>query len=344
MFALLVLAALLAPPYPWLSSGAHETIEARIAPPAGFRRVPAPPGSFAEWLRGLPVKPGQPPVRLFDGSLKANQTAHYLVLDVDVGARDRQQCADAVIRLRAEYLRAAAADDRICFRFTSGAPARWSAWREGMRPRIHGNAVSWERRAQPDASYASFRRYLDLVFDYAGSFSLARELERVPDPRRIQAGDVFIQGGFPGHAVLVVDVAEDAAGRRAVLLAQSYMPAQDIHVLRNPGAPQTPWYVIDGDGPLATPEWRFPPGSLRRFSETSATACQLVRSENRFNSQGVTSWPGPVPTFTPRISMSNPVGNAGMATRMRVIGPRVSPTSLIFMEYVASTVQSSLTL
>jgi len=265
-----------APLYPWLASATHETIETRIAPPAGFRRVPAPSGSFAEWLRGLPVKPGQPPVRLFDGRLKANQTAHYLVLDVDVGARDRQQCADAVIRLRAEYLRAARAEDRICFRFTSGAPARWSAWREGMRPRIRGNAVSWERRAQPDASYASFRRYLDLVFDYAGSFSLARELERVPDPRRIQAGDVFIQGGFPGHAVLVVDVAEDAAGRRAVLLAQSYMPAQDIHVLRNPGAPQTPWYVIDGDGPLATPEWRFPPGSLRRFSDTGCGASPRV--------------------------------------------------------------------
>ena len=343
MIALLVALALLASPYPWLASAARETIEARIAPPAGFRRVPALPGSFAEWLRGLPVKPGHPPVHLFDGRLKANQTAHYLVLDVDVGTRDRQQCADAVIRLRAEYLRAARAEDRICFRFTSGAPARWSAWREGMRPRIRGNAVTWEKRAQPDASYASFRRYLDVVFDYAGSFSLARELERVPDPRRIQAGDVFIQGGFPGHAVLVVDVAEDAAGRRAVLLAQSYMPAQDIHVLRNPGAPQSPWYVIDGDGPLATPEWRFPPGSLGRFGESSATACQLVLSENRFSTQGVTSWPGPAPAFTPRISMSNPFKNAGMATRMRVTGPMVSPNPLIFMEYVAWTIQSSLT-
>ena len=56
-------------------------------------------------------------------------------------------------------------------------------------------------------------------------------------------------------------------GRRAVLLAQSYMPAQDIHVLRKPEAPDNPWYIIEGDGPLATPEWDFPAGSLRRFSE-----------------------------------------------------------------------------
>lgn len=265
MIALLIVAAMLAAPYPWLGSGARESVEARIAPPPGFQRVPAARGSFAEWLRGLPTKPGRPPVLLYDGRLKANQTAHHLVLDVDVGARDRQQCADAVIRLRAEYLRATGVEDRICFQFTSGALARWSAWRQGMRPRIRGNAVSWEKRAEPDSSYASFSRYLDLVFDYAGSYSLSREMERVRDPRRIQAGDVFIQGGFPGHAVLVIDVAEDAQGRRAVLLAQSYMPAQEIHVLRNPGAPQTPWYVIDSDGPLATPEWVFPPGSLRRF-------------------------------------------------------------------------------
>jgi hypothetical protein len=72
----------------------------------------------------------------------------------------------------------------------------------------------------------------------------------------------------------VVDVAEDAQGRRAVLLAQSYMPAQDIHVLRNPKSPDNPWYVIEGDKPLTTPEWDFPAGSLRRFS---AVACPKPR-------------------------------------------------------------------
>ncbi|MGO9096747.1 MAG: DUF4846 domain-containing protein [Bryobacteraceae bacterium] len=269
MISLLVLGALLAETYPWLGSAVRETIEARVAPSPGFRRVPEPAGSFGAWLRGLPVKPGNPPVRLFDGRLKADQSAHYLVLEVDVGTRDLQQCADAVIRLRAEYLRAAGAQDRISFRFTNGTPARWSAWRDGMRPLVRGNQVTWEKRAEPDSSYANFRRYLDVVFNYAGTASLARELERVPDPRRIQAGDVFIQGGFPGHAVLVVDVAEDAAGRRAALLVQSYLPAQDIELLRNPLAPESPWYIIDRDAALTTPEYLFPPGSLRRFSDSA---------------------------------------------------------------------------
>jgi len=252
-------------PYPWLSAPAAGSIEGRIGAPKGFERMSARPGSFAAWLRGLPVKPGRPPVHLFNGGLKFDQEAHHAVLDVDVGKRDLQQCADAVMRLRAEYLRQADAGE-ICFRFTDGTPARWTEWKQGMRPRISGRKTEWQKTAGADASYASFRRYLDIVFGYAGTLSLARELEPVADPGRIEAGDVFIQGGSPGHAVLVVDVAQDAQGRRAVLLAQSYMPAQDIHVLRNPKSPDNPWYIVDGDGPLATPEWDFPAGSLRRFS------------------------------------------------------------------------------
>ena len=143
-----------------------------------------------------------------------------------------------------------------------------------MRPHLGERKTTWEQTAAPDAGYASFRRYLDIVFSYAGTLSLARELDKVVDPRRVEAGDVFIQGGSPGHAVMVVDVAEDASGRRAVLLAQSYMPAQDIHVLRNPASPGNPWYVIEGDGPLTTPEWDFPAGSLRRFS---AAGCPKPR-------------------------------------------------------------------
>jgi hypothetical protein len=252
--------------YPWQATAADGTVESRVQVPPGFARRPAPANSFAAWLRGLPVKSGRPAVRLFNGQLKANQDAQHVVLDIDVGKRDRQQCADAVIRLRAEYLHHAGRDGEICFRFTNGSPARWTEWRAGMRPNLSARKTVWEKTAAPDPGYPSFRRYLDMVFSYAGTFSLHRELDKVSDPRTIEAGDVFIEGGFPGHAVIVVDVAEDGRGRRAVLLAQSYMPAQDIHILRNLASPDQPWYVIDGDGPVSTPQWDFPAGSLRRFS------------------------------------------------------------------------------
>jgi len=267
---LLPLVLLLARPVPadyaWPQTGTSGgTLAERIAPPAGFRRAPAAPGSFGAWLRGLPLHPGRPPVHLFDGRLKGNQEAHHAVVRLDVGTRDLQQCADAVMRLRAEFLRDRGCDGDIAFRFTSGDRAAWTDWRRGLRPRIAGNRVTWRPAAAADGSYASFRRYLETVFTYAGSASLAKELEKVEDPAHLAAGDVFIQGGFPGHAVLVADVAEDGRGRRAFLLVQSYMPAQEVHVLRNPADPASPWYPARSSGELETPEWRFRYEDLRRF-------------------------------------------------------------------------------
>lgn len=229
-------------------------------------RDDAPAGSFAAWLRGLPLKPGRPQVRLHDGRLKGNQEAHHAVVDVDVGPRDLQQCADAVMRLRAEYLRATGAVERVRFDVTTGTPASLAGWFAGDRPVVRRNALSWTRSASPDTSYASFRRWLDVVFTYAGSASLERQLRRVADGRDVRAGDVFIRGGFPGHAVLVADVARGPADSLAFLLVQSYMPAQEIHVLRNPGEwGSNPWYTVNPERALETPEWTFEPGTLRRF-------------------------------------------------------------------------------
>jgi hypothetical protein len=251
--------------YPWLPVGSSgESVGVRIPPPAGFVREPLPAGSFGEWLRGLPLRPGRPPVHLFDGRRKGNQEAHAAVLDIDVGTRDLQQCADAVMRLRAEYLFASGQRDRVAFRFTSGHNAEYSRWASGDRPTVRGSSVRWSRSAPPEDSHQSLRRYLDLVFTYAGSSSLARELQPI-DVTALDAGDVFIRGGFPGHAVLVLDTARDErTGRRAFLLAQSYMPAQEIHVLRNP-ARSDPWFPADFGESLVTPEWTFARRELMRF-------------------------------------------------------------------------------
>jgi len=257
------------PAYPWLQEhhGARDTIARRFAPPRGFARVAVRPGGFAAWLRHLPLKPAGAKVYLHDGRLKANQSAHAAVVDLDIGRRDLQQCADAVMRLRAEYLYSKRRYAAIAFNFTSGDRAAFSRWAEGWRPRIVGRKVSWTRRGARGAGYASFRSYLVSVFTYAGSYSLARELKRVPRPGDIRIGDAFVQGGFPGHAVIVVDMAADrASGRKAFLLAQSFMPAQNLHVLKNPArAGGSAWYTLPVGASLRTPEWTFALDHLRRF-------------------------------------------------------------------------------
>ena len=254
--------------YPWLARyDVRDTIAGRIAAPDGYERLETEPDTFACWLGHLPLKKVGTPVRLYDGREKGDQSAHAAVIDIDTGESDLQQCADAVIRLRAEYLFAVGKADAIRFNFTSGDRADFARWRDGWRPSIQGNTVRWVRSAEADASHASLRRYLDTVFTYAGSASLSAEMTPVPTGESVRIGDVFIRGGFPGHAVVVVDAAENRrTGKRVMLLAQGFMPAQDMHVLVNPSSPAlSPWYEADFGDTLRTPHWTFRRNELKRF-------------------------------------------------------------------------------
>lgn len=254
-----------AAPQPWPHATAAQSLAAAIPPPSGYTRTREAESSFGQWARRLPLKPADAPVRLFNGRLKENQAAHTRVIDMDVGKRNRQQCADAVMRLHAEYLFSQGKHDAICFRATNGAALPWVEWAGGSRPRVAGRKIEWRRSGTADKSWPALRRYLDFVFTYAGTYSLAKELIPVAADDPVQPGDVFIQGGFPGHAVVVVDVAEDARKQRAFLLAQSYMPAQDVHVLRGVKGSADPWYRFPVGDALATPEWTFSPARRMRF-------------------------------------------------------------------------------
>ncbi len=254
--------------YPWLQNDSRNksALCELISPPLGYARTVSEPNSFATWLRNLPIKSENNNVYLFDGNLKTNQAAQFKVLAIDVGSRDLQQCADAAIRLRAEYLFSQNTYDKIAFNFTSGDRAFYLRWIDGFRPRVNGNNVEWLKTSQKDSSYETFLAYLDMVFTYAGSYSLNKELNKVENAALVKAGDVFIQGDFPGHAVIVLDVAVNENNKKAILLAQSYMPAQEIHVLKNPRNPETnPWYIIQETDLLYTPEWTFRWSDLRRF-------------------------------------------------------------------------------
>ncbi len=263
-----------APPdgaYGWLTEPPARRLAESFEPPAGFSRVPAAPGSYGDWLRHLPLAPEGTPVRNHDGSRKADQSSAAAIVAIDVGKRDLQQCADAVMRLRAEYLRAAGRRDALSFRFTSGDSYPYDRWLAGFRPRVRGSEVAWSQDRAAADSRRQFRAWLEVVFTYAGTWSLERDTRPVPSTAALRIGDVLIQGGFPGHALLVVDLARNPAGETAVLLAQSYMPAQSIHVAINPEDPQGGvWYHLDDDSPIHTPDWpeAFSPKDFRRLPDS----------------------------------------------------------------------------
>ena len=241
------------------------TIQTRFEPPSGYQRISQPAPSFARYLRQLPLKAHGSKVLYYDGAEKNRSGVYVGVVDMEIGKRDLQQCADAVMRLRGEYLYHQKRFDDIRFNFTNGFDMTYAKWRQGYRVSVSGNTVSWVKSKSPSTSYSNFRSYMNMVFAYAGTLSLAKELKAVPISS-MQIGDVFIQGGSPGHAVIVVDMAVNEQGEKLFMLAQSYMPAQDIQILQNPTEPEiSPWYAIPKQEQLYTPEWNFLVNNLKRF-------------------------------------------------------------------------------
>ena len=230
--------------------------------PAGYSRLPQPESSFGAWLRKIALKKDNT-VYLYNGNRKANQSAQFAVLDISVGKKDLQQCADAVMRLYAEYLYANRELSRIKFKATDGTEMDYAGWAKGDRFLLRNGKLKRSRIGTAAENSSIFSQYLEFVFSYAGTLSLSRELESV---NNILPGDVYIQGGSPGHAVIVMDLAVNKAGQKIFLLAQSYMPAQDIHILRNPASGKSPWYEAAVQGELLTPEWTFSRGDLKRFN------------------------------------------------------------------------------
>jgi Domain of unknown function (4846) len=214
-----------------------------ITVPPGYTRVAAAAGSFAAWLRDVSLKK-EKAVYLYNGKLKPNQSAQFAVIDIPVGSKNLQQCADVVMRLRAEYLFAQKKFGNIAFMDYSGKWYKWTGTTN--RP--------------------AFDNYLQNVFGWCGSASLEKQLKPVENFNDITAGNVFIQGGFPGHAMIVVDVAVNEKGNKAFMLAQGYQPAQDIHVVNNPmNNSLNPWYEVNDENLIITPEWRFYKSHLRRW-------------------------------------------------------------------------------
>src|SRR5262249_38912379 len=189
------------------------------------------------------------------------------VIDMDVGRSDLQQCADAVMRLRAEYLFSRRLTGLIGFELYSGERYRFEAYAEGQTPVPEGERIAWQSGPPQDKSHASLRRWLDIVYGFASTRSLAHELRPVGRLSDAAIGDVFVHPGAPGHAIIIVDLAVDqATGRTLALLAQGSTPARDVHILRNTLAPDLgPWFPLIDRHPLATPGRVFAPNELKRF-------------------------------------------------------------------------------
>lgn len=234
--------------------------------PKGFSYSNEVDSVYSNWLLDLKLKTNKP-VYLYDGRLKSNQNLHYGVLNIDIGKNDLIQCADAAIKMRADYLFEKNRIAEIKFIATSGDQLSFESWLKGTQWKTQGNKLVAYRTTRDATNIRNgYDTFMKLVYSYCGTYSLSNQLKQVNDISSLQGGDIFIKGGFPGHAVTVMAVAENPAGKKIFLLSQGFMPAQDIHVLKNFANPNlSPWYALSDIYPLYTPEWQFNNGSLKRW-------------------------------------------------------------------------------
>lgn len=221
---------------------------AEIALPKGFERTTTTPNTFEYWLQHYPLLKDNT-VYLYDGTPKANQQLHAAVLDVSIGTKNLQQCADAVVRLKAEYHFARKEYHKIVF--------------NAGKTTFDFNTLA---NRQNCFTHQCLLEFLEHVFTNYGTYNLEDQLHPVTDYTNLTIGNVFIKGGAPGHAMLVVDVATNkATGEKIFLLAQSFMPAQSVHVVKNLNNTQlSPWYSCN-DVAIATPGWTFTQAQLKKW-------------------------------------------------------------------------------
>jgi len=216
--------------------------------------------SWAYFLQHLPEEEGV--VLDYKGQEISNQGKHFSIINYDVGNRDLQQCADALMRLRAEHLFAQKRFNEIGFHFVSGQFYRFTDYCKGQKPVASGNAVRFITTATAVPSRQSLRKYLDLVYTYASTISLAKELKTT---EAFKIGTIVIHPGSPGHCFIITDEAVASGGEKLYKLVEGYTPAQTIYVLRNKAEPALGYWHKLKKGTIETSSYMFKSYQLKAF-------------------------------------------------------------------------------
>ena len=243
------------------NSSVHHTFQTKSSPGAITNASEnRDENSWPYFLQHLPIVDS--PIVDYTGRPIVYQQKHIGIIPYDVGKSDLQQCADALMRLRAEYLFKQKRYNEIGFHFVSGDYYSWTEYCKGLRPAAKAGGVQFIRFAPCERTHESLRRYLDVVYAYASTISLAKELKQADD---FEVGTVVIHAGSPGHCFIIIDETTNDKGEKVYKLAEGYTPAQSIYVLRNLDQDGiNPWYPLK-KGVIETASYRFDDYRLGRF-------------------------------------------------------------------------------
>jgi hypothetical protein len=235
--------------YAWLSASqraVYEPLGDRIAPPDGFHRVMVPDGSFADWLRHLPVLPAGTPVQSAGGQDLVAGDAPELVAVVALKPNtEALGAAGMMVRLRAEYAWHANRLERLAFHFASGQQMSWQAWSGGVRVLNGVDGHRFEKTGVASDDRDSFCSWMETQLQFTSCASLLDDTRPICDGT-IAPGDIFLSDRKTAHVMMVLDVAVAEAGDVAVLIGGGGTPARSFHVLS--GGEDSPWIRLSRDG------------------------------------------------------------------------------------------------
>lgn len=244
--------------YPWLAVyNGRDTIQARFIPPHGYERASVLAGTFARWLRHLPL-------RVNEGHL-ASAPVYAGVIDIDLdGSGPSGGGILAIARLRAEYL--LASDQPELIRFGAGS-GKWLSWLPPESATSSAASAPAKGPARADATtYAAFRRYLADVRGQMTASSFTKSLVQVTDLHQVRLGDVYVRTSGEPWAAIVVDTAlRPSDGHRVFLLAQVAKGGREMVILFNAKGELGPWFEAESNEPIQTSLGSFNRDMLRRF-------------------------------------------------------------------------------
>lgn len=185
-------------------------------------------------------------MHLYTGGVANFQWLSAGVIDMPL-LSNYEQCADMTMRMRAEYL-----------------------WQRGSYSKIHFTDVNGKlHRYGGGASRKAFEKYMKRMYGICSTFSVYHETE-VRHVSDMQPGDILVYKARKiegmGHALLVVDVATNTKGQKAILCIEGNTPAREAHVVRNLNPLRKAWFVLDdSDRMYILSCFRFNKKELRHY-------------------------------------------------------------------------------
>ena len=210
-----------------VSNPANRKTIGEIRTPIGFERISVEPDSFGAFLREFPLQKRGSHMEYYNGRMAYGQYFGYAVLDLPM-ISNAEQCADAVMRMRSEYLFSKERFSDIHFQTFQDGTMRYKGSRD--KNNLHD--------------------FLKRVYRSSNTSTLRKELKQ-KSWKDLSPGDVLVYQADArhsvGHAVLIVDVAMNPkTGKKAIMIAQSSMPALTMHIVRDFLHPlNSPWVIID---------------------------------------------------------------------------------------------------